>query len=127
MQERSCAAEQLPARVTPNGSDVAHAPPVDSRFDEPLEIVAVLDDPGDRQRHARTLGHLDRFNGPLVRVDPPKEQEILARLTLEVELAQIDPVVDRGNVVEVFVPVGVADRHVVTAPVVFLEDRHDQL
>ena len=60
-------------------------------------------------------------------MDPPEEQEVVARRPLKLELAQVDAVVDRGDVVEPLVPVGIADRDVVAAPVVLLEDGNDLL
>ena len=87
VQERPRAAEQLAAPSRPDRADVAHALAVDMRLDELLEVVAVLDDPGDHERQAGALGDLDRLRGALVRMDPPEEEQIVARLLLELELA----------------------------------------
>ena len=127
VQQRPRAAEQAAATVGPDRADVAHPLPVESRLHELLEVAAVLDDPGDHERHARALGDIDRLHGPLVRMDPTEEQEVVARRPLKLELAQVDAVVDRGDVVETLVPVRIADRDVVAAPVVLLEDGNDLL
>ena len=73
------------------------------------------------------LGDVDRLGGSLVRVDPSEEQEVAAVTGAEIELADIDPVVDRRRVVEPLVPVGVADCDVVADVVVALVDGHDPL
>ena len=127
MQKRPRPAEQIAAAIRANRADVADPLAVDSGLHELLEVVAVLDDPGDHQRHARVLGDVDRLHRPLVRMDPPEEQEIVARPLLELELGDVDAVVDRRDVIEALVPVGVADRDVVPALVVLLEHRQDPL
>ncbi len=94
---------------------------------QPLEVLAILDDPRDQQRHADPLGDVDRLSRSLVRVDPPEEQQVSAVAGAEIELADVDPVVDRRRVVKAGVPIGIADRDVVPDVVVALVDRQDPL
>src|SRR5581483_2999582 len=118
MHKRPRTAEQSPASVWSDRADVRHSLTVEARFDQPLEVAAVLDDPGDHEWQTNTFGHLDRLHRPLVRMDAAEEQQVLARLLLVWELAQVDAVVDRRDVVEQLMPVGVADRNVEASPVV---------
>ena len=78
MQQRPRPAEQGAAAVGPDRADVAHALAVEPWFHELLEIVAVLNDPGDHERQAGALGDIDRLHCPLVRMDSPEEQEVVA-------------------------------------------------
>ncbi len=87
----------------------------------------VLDDPRDDQRQTGLLGNVDRLDSAFLGMDPSEEQEVVARPVPRLELVHVDPVVNRRDVVEAFVPVRVADRHVVPARVVLLEDRDDLL
>src|SRR5690348_11792103 len=73
VQERPRTAEQGSAAVGPYRADVPHAYPVQAGFHELLEITAILDDPGDRQRHGGALSDVDRLHRPFVRVDPTEE------------------------------------------------------
>ena len=50
---------------------------------------------------AGTPGDLDGEVGALVGVDPAEEEQVVARLGDEREPGQVDPVVDRGRVVQV--------------------------
>src|SRR5207244_7731379 len=96
-------------------------------FHESLEVLLVVNDPGDRQGHPRPCGYVDRLGCSLVRMNPPEEQQVLAWSGLEVELPQVDAVVNGGQVVEPLVAVRVADGDVIAARVVLLEDRNDPL
>ena len=46
-------------------------------------------------------------------MDPAEEEQVAAVAGPELEPGHVDPVVDRGEVVELRVPVGIADRDVV--------------
>src|SRR5207248_8213293 len=54
MKQRCRAAEHVSPAVCPDGTDVRHAR-TESRLHEPLEVVAILDDPCDQQRHSDPL------------------------------------------------------------------------
>ena len=56
-----------------------------------------------------------------------EEQEIIARAIADRERAHVDAVVDGGRIAERRVSIGIADRHVVTAPVIFSIDGDDPL
>ena len=79
MQQRARAAEHGPPLVGSDGADVADAVAVDVRLHGTLEVLAVLDDAGDRQRQSGPRGDLDRLGGALVRMDPPEEQQVVPR------------------------------------------------
>src|SRR5439155_24516589 len=125
MKERCRISEHSGTTFAVDWTDVAHLRSVQSRLHELLEIVAVLDDPGDQQRHADPLGDVDRLGGSLVRVDPSEEQEVTTVTGPKIELADVDPVVDRRRVVELVVPVSFADCDVVADVVVALVDGQD--
>ena len=127
VQQRARASQHRAALIGSHGADVAHAFTVDVRFHRPLEVLPVLHDAGDRQRHADARGDLDRFGRALVRMDPSEEQEVVARSLDQWERVHPDAVMDRGLVVELRMTVGIADRDVVPTIVVALEDRHDLL
>src|SRR4029078_10386796 len=78
---------------------------VQSRPDELLEVRAILDDPRDQQGQAGPLCDIDRLDRSLVRMDPAEAHEIAAVTGAEIELGEVDPVVDRGGVLESLVPV----------------------
>jgi len=56
-----------------------------------------------------------------------EEQQVVARRGPWLEFVQLDAVVDGGDVLALLVPVGVAERDVLAAPVVSLEGRDDLL
>ncbi len=58
-------------------------------------------------------------------MDPPEEEQVAAGRRLKRERVGVDPVMDRRQVVEARMPVGVADRNVGGALVVALVDRQD--
>ena len=55
MEECARAAEQLAATIGTDRADVPHPLAVETRLDGLLEVLAVLDDPGDDQRQIRRL------------------------------------------------------------------------
>jgi hypothetical protein len=79
MEQRDRAAQQLPAAVGPGSPDVVDMSAVDPRPDVTVEVLGVLDDPGDDQRQPRALGDVDRLRRPLVGMDPSEEEQIAAR------------------------------------------------
>ena len=81
-------------------ADVAHAVVVDVRRDLALEVVPILNDPGDDQPPARAAGDLDRFRRALLGVDAAEEQQVVVRIRPQFELVEVDAVVDRRDVVE---------------------------
>ena len=106
-----------------DGAEVAHLLAVDVRRDLVAEVLLVLDDPGDVESAAAAAGDLDRVGGALVGVDPSEEQQMLAGARMDRELVDVDAVVDGGGVVQIRMPIGVADRHVRRCAVVALVDR----
>ena len=100
---------------------------VDVRRDLVAEVLLVLDDPGDVEPTATPAGDLDRVGGALVGVDPPEEQQMLAGIRMDRELVDIDSVMDGGGVVQIRMPIRVADRHVSARAVVAFVDRNDPL
>src|SRR5581483_12065546 len=72
MQERERTAEQASAPPWTARADVANVLAVEPRLHEALEVVAILDDPRNRQRHADTSSDIDRLGRSLVGMDPPE-------------------------------------------------------
>jgi hypothetical protein len=56
-------------------------------------------------------------------MDAPEEEQIAVRIRPQFELVEGDAVMDGRHVIELRVAIGVADRHVMTRRVVFLEYR----
>ena len=127
VQQGTRAAQHRPSFVGSDGADVSDAIAVDVRLHGTLEVLAILDDAGDDQRHPDARGHVDRLGRALVRMDAPEEQEVVPRGSHERERVHPDAVVDRGLVAEPRMTIGVADRDVVAAVAVSLEDRDDLL
>ena len=69
-------------------------------------------------RYPREPGDVDGEVGPLVGVDPAEEEQVVGRRRDEGEPAQVDPMVDRGGIVQVGVAVGITDRDVVSDVIV---------
>ena len=116
MEQGAGAAEELRPLVRPDRAEIADPVAVEPRRHELVEVALVLDDSGKDERNPRLLGDVDRLHRPLVGVDPAEEQQVPAGGRVEREGVGVDPVVDRREVVEARVPVGVADRDVGAAP-----------
>ena len=65
VQERARAAEQFAARARARPARGRSPALHRERFHEPLEVLVILDDPGDQQRQARPFRDFDRLGGPL--------------------------------------------------------------
>ena len=98
---------------------------VDVWGDLVVEVLLVLDDAGDVESSSGTPGDLDGGGGALVGVDSTEEQQVFSWCRMEGEVGGADSVVDRGEVVQVRVAVGVADRDVVRRGVVAGVDGDD--
>lgn len=98
---------------------------VEVRFDLVAEVRLVLDDAGDVEAASGSAGDVDRVAGALVGVDASEVEEVVSGCRGDGEGGGVDAVMDRGRVVQVGVPVGVADRDVVGGGVVALVDRED--
>ena len=125
VQQRQRAAQQRVAPLGPDAPDVANALAVELALHLLAEVRLVLDDAGDDQRVTRAARDLDRFPGALVGVDAAEEEQVVVRLFPEAEPLDVDPMVNGGYVVELGLPVGLADRHVEGAAVVLAIDRQD--
>ena len=95
MQQRVRAAEQLRSLVRPTGADERHLVAVDARRDELVEVLLVLHDAGDHERHPARGGNVDRFCRSLVGMNSAEEQQIVARPLVQRERVGVDAVVDR--------------------------------
>ncbi len=88
-------------------------------------IVLILDDAGHDQPPTRSTCRCNRLGRPLVRVDAAEVEQVFAAVRVEGKVLQPDTVVDRRRIAQVRMAVGVADRDIVNAIVVRLEDRQD--
>ena len=120
-------AEERAAAIGPYGADVRDLSSVEPGLDRSLEVLVVLNDPRDDQRQTGRLGDVDSLDGPFLGMDSSEEEEVVPRPLPRLERVHVDAVVNRRDVVEALVPVGVADRDVVPPRVVLLEDRDDLL
>ena len=127
VQQRERATQQRVPLGRPDRADVGDAGRVQMRADERVEVLPVLHDPGDDQRHPGPPRDLDRQVGALVGMDAAEEQQISAGLVPEREGGEVDAVVDRRGVGQVPVAVRVADRDVVGDVVVGAVHRHDRI
>ena len=100
--------------------DETHTVAVDPRPHELIEVRLVLHDASKDEGHTAALGHIDRLHRSLVGMDPAEEEQVPTRRRMQYERTRIDPVMDRRDVVERRVPVGVADRDVGSGHVVTL-------
>ncbi len=89
------------------------------------EVLVILDDAGDVEPPTGPLCDLDRLRRSLVGVNPSEEQEVVTGGGVEVERGRVDAVVHGCGVVQVWVPVGIADRDVGGGGVVALVHRDD--
>ena len=71
--------EELAAAIRTYRADVPDPFPVEPGLDGSLEVVLVLNDPGDDQRQISLLGYLDRLDGAFLGMDPSEEQQVVAR------------------------------------------------
>ena len=69
---------QLRPFVGAHRTDEGHVPTVESRRDQFVEVLLVLDDPCDLERQIRCQRDVDRLGGSLVRMDPPEEEQVAA-------------------------------------------------
>ena len=65
---------RLAASVGTDRPDVYDPLPVEPGLHGSLEVLLVLDDPGDDQRQIGSFGHVDRLDGPFLGMDPPKNR-----------------------------------------------------
>ena len=79
VQEGVGAAEHGCAVGGGDRSEVADAVAVDVRGDLLVEVALVLDDAGDDEAAAGRGRDLDGVGGALVGVDPPEEEQVIAR------------------------------------------------
>ena len=106
-------------------TEIPHVLTIEVRFDLVVEVLLVLDDSCDVETSAGSSCDLDRLCRALVGVDAPEVQEVISGCRVHAERERVDPVMDGGRIVQVRVPVGVADRDVVGRRVVALVDRDD--
>ena len=88
------------------------------------EVGFVLDDAGDDQTHSAQTGHLDGQMKTFVRMDPTKENQVIAGRALKRIQGKIDAVVDGRQVIQPWCSVGVADRNEVSVTILLI-DGHD--
>ena len=100
VQERVGVAEDGRAFGGADRPDVAHPVAVEVRRDLLVEVALVVDDPGDDETAAGPRGDLDGVRRALVGVDPPEEEQVIARVRVEGERVGVDAMVDRGGVVQ---------------------------
>ena len=73
------------------------------------EVGLILDNARDEQRQPAQAGDLDRQMNTLVRVNPAEEDQVIAAAFLKRVQREIDPVVDRRQVIQPRRAIGVAD------------------
>jgi len=127
VQQRRSSAEQCVSLASSDGPDVGDPRLIDMRGHSGVEVLLVVDDAGDHERHARTPCNLDGEVRALVRVDSPQEQQIALGCRREREAVQFDAMVDGRGVGEIGMSIGVTDRDVVADVVVGAVRRHDSL
>ena len=109
VQQRAARRRAAPSVGRADGPEIAHAVAVDPWRDLLVEVLLVLDDPGDDQRQPDAAGDVDRLGRALVGVNAPEEQQV-ARRGLERRSASVSmPWWMVAGVVEARVTVGVAD------------------
>src|SRR5579859_4520186 len=112
MEEGDGAPEEGRTILGSDGADESHEVAVQARNDLPGEVGLVLNDPSQPERNSGPLGHINRCDHPLVRVDTPEESQIGPTCGVEVEASRLYPVMNGGHVVESGMPVRIADRDI---------------
>ncbi len=112
MKQRPSASEDLLTAVRTHRPQIGHVVPVEVRRHQTLEVLAVMDDPGNHEGNPCPGGNIDGGRRPLVGMDPPEEDQRDAARA-DIEGLDVDAVMDRRRVRQRRVPVGIADRHVV--------------
>src|ERR1700693_2057844 len=93
-------------------------------FDLLPEIGFVLDNTSDDQTHSAQTSNLDGQMNTFIRVDPTKENQVIAAAFLKRVQRQINAVVDGRQVVQPCRSVGVANGNEISTTILLI-DGHD--
>ena len=88
-------------------------------------VILILDDARHDEPPTRSTGRRDRLGCALVGVDAAEEEQVFAPVRVEGKVFQADTVMDRRRIAQVRVAIGVADRDIVDAILIRLEDGQD--
>ena len=125
MEERVRRAERRRSVDRIDRAEIADPIAIEVRLHLVAEVPLVLDDAGDVEAAARPLGDLDGVRRALVGMDASEEEQVFTGSRVEIEVVGVDAVMHRRGVVQVRVPIGIADRDVRRRGVVPLVHRHD--
>ncbi len=87
--------------------------------DFPIKIARILNNAGHDQFFANPSGDLDGLLCPLVRMDSAEKKQIVTRFRPEGKLAQVNAVVNSGNIVKLGAAVCITNGDVIDSVVVF--------
>jgi hypothetical protein len=90
-------------------------------------IIPILDDTGHDEPPTRSTGRGNCLGCALVGVDATEEEQVFTPLRVEGKVFQADTVVDRRRIAKIRVAIGLADRDIVDAILIRLEDGQDAL
>ena len=88
------------------------------------EVALILDNPGDKEWQPAQASRLDRQMDTFVRVNPAEEDEVISATFLDRVQREIDPVIDRREIIQTRCAIGVADRNKISVPILFVHG-HD--
>src|SRR3954451_14572047 len=100
-----CGSQYLGACGGVDRSDVSHPVPVNVWCDLVVEVLLILDDPGDLEPTPTPAGDFDGVGGALIWVDSSEEQQMLTGTRMDCESVDFDAVVNGRGVVQVRVSV----------------------